>query len=149
MRISVKSAAVLGLTLIAGIVAGGILGAREADRVHGEMVHALVLSQASSRAVQLTKLLQAVQEKKQDLAADRMEFLLSQAVVDIGREYSPSRDYYGAATLALRLANEYRAAHPHKHSSDYWDKETEAALATKTAPIPVSSPLSRAVSNPD
>ena len=97
------------------------------------MIHALMLSHASLQTTESTMLLKAIREGKGDLATTRLEDLLNRAVIEIGHEYTPARDYYGSAAKSLALASEYRAAHPYKSSLPSTAREVEAALATKTS----------------
>src|SRR5437899_1268437 len=134
MKISRKATLLVALTFIVGAVGGYVagvkVGVKTADRRGAEGIHELILSHAALKTTETTMLLKAIREGKQDLATDRLETLLSFAVINLAREYTPRRDYYGSAAKALTLAREYRAAHPYKHSLDSVAREVEAAFAT-------------------
>jgi hypothetical protein len=117
-----------------GVLAGYIAAVQITGRSEAEIIRGLILSHAALKTTECTMLLKGIHEGKQDLVTDRLKILLNFALIDLAREYSPSRDHYGSAAKALGLAREYRAAHPYKDSLDSVAREVEAALAIKTAP---------------
>lgn len=132
MKTSRRSALFVGTAFLVGLSAGYLVTLKMVERSGTEMVHALMLSHASLQTTETTMLLKAIRDGKGDCATTRLEDLLNRAVIEIGREYTPSRDYYGTAAKSLALANGYRAAHPYKSSLPSTAREVEAALATKT-----------------
>jgi hypothetical protein len=134
MKMSRKSALLVAIAFVVGALAGYVATMKLCERRGTEMIHALILSHAALQTTETTMLLKAIREGKPDLATIRLEDLLNRAMIHIGDEYTPRRDYYGAAAKSLALANEYRIAHPYKSSLDSVAREVEAALATKTSP---------------
>lgn len=130
-----KSALFIAVAFVIGLFGGYFVAIKLAERSGTEMIHALNLSHASLQTSETTMLLKAIREEKGDLATTRLEDLLDRAVIEIGHEYTPNRDYYGAAARSLAVANQYRAAHPYKSSLPSTAREVEGALATK-----ISSP---------
>jgi hypothetical protein len=135
-----KSALFVTIGFAIGALAGYVTAIKLAERSAAEMIHSLILSHAALRTTETTMLLKAIRDGKQDLATARLEDLLNRAVIDIGHEYSPGRDYYGSAAKSLVLANEYRAGHPYTSSLPSTAREVEAALATKTSPLKTNEP---------
>ena len=140
MKTSRKSALFVAVAFVVGTFVGYVVAIKLAERSGTEMIHALMLSHASLQTTETTMLLKAIREGKSDLATTRLEDLLNRALIEIGHEYTPSRDYYGAAAKSLALANEYRAAHPYKSSLPSTAREVEAALATQTSPPKPNEP---------
>jgi hypothetical protein len=133
MKTSRRSALFVGIAFLVGLSAGYLAAVKLAERSGTEMIHAMMLSHASLQTTETTMLLKVIREGKGDLATTRLEDLLNRAVIEIGHEYTPRRDYYGAAAKSLALANEYRAAHPYESSLPSTAREVKAALATKTS----------------
>ncbi len=126
LMVLVAAALVLGF-------AGGYCIKAEAERnrakkVEEEMDHRFLLSSAALKVTESVMLLKLLRENKPDLAAQRLETLLDFALIDIGREYSPARDSFGATSNALRFARAYRTEHPRQAASDDISKRVEAAF---------------------
>jgi hypothetical protein len=140
MKTSRKSALFIAVAFIVGAFVGYVIAIKLAERSATEMIHALMLSHASLQTTETAMLLKGIREGKGDMATTRLEDLLNRAVIEIGHEYTPSRDYYGTAAKSLALANEYRAEHPYKSSLPSTAREVEAALATQTSPPKANEP---------
>src|SRR5689334_3607189 len=102
--------------LVLGFAAGYTIKADSARsravRGQEEVKQASEHSNAALKTTEWVMVLKLLREKESDLAAQRLETLLDFALIDIAREYSPTRDSLGTASNALRFAKAYRVEHP-------------------------------------
>jgi hypothetical protein len=131
-----KLSLIVAVTLVIGFVVGGFVGSRLASRHDVEVLEAVELSHSALKTTDCIMLLKGIRDDKQDLVTDRLESLLDSAIIRLARDYTPSRDYYGAAAKSLQQAREYRAAHPHKSTLPRVEQEVQAALAKQTQSPP-------------
>ncbi len=136
MKPGTKLSLFVALALIIGFGAGGFVGSELAARHDLEVLAAIELSHSALKTTEVVMLLKGMRDGKQDLVADRLESFLDSAVINLARDYTPSRDYYGTAAKSLQDAREYRAAHPHKSSLPRVEQEVQAALAKQTQSPP-------------
>jgi hypothetical protein len=109
---------------------------KRVERTQEELFHASELSHAALKTTECVLVLKLLREKEPDSAAQRLETLLDFALIDIAREYSPTRDSLGTASNALRFARTYRVEHPRHGGWDYIEQQADAAFQL----IPRGSP---------
>ena len=119
------------IMLTVGGIVGFVAGSKSANAAWTASFRGLVVACASKETATYTQVLKALRSDKEDLAVNRLEILLDHSVIQLGREYSPEYDMGGWAGKSLTLARDYRAAFPHKSSSQNTDEQVKAAFATK------------------
>jgi hypothetical protein len=126
--------------LVLGFVGGYSIRAdserNRATQAQDELLHASELSHAALRTTEFVMLLKLLRDQKPDMAAQRLETLLDFALIDLARDYSPTRDSLGTASNALRFARSYRADHPRQPDSGDTGNQVDAALRI----VPTRSP---------
>ena len=124
---------VVGLGALAlGMVAGYSYSSYSVNRAFEETVNALLLSNDALKTTEFTMLLKGIRDGKPDFVTERIESLLDFSLIDLARDYSPSRDSYGTAARALALARKYRTEHPRTASLGVVDQQVKSALSIKT-----------------
>jgi hypothetical protein len=123
---------VIAFAVVVAFVSGGFFGSRLTERNDVEVIHAITLSRAALKTTECVMLLKGTRQGNQARVNDRLESLLDFAVIDLAREYTPSRDYYGTAAKAVAQAREYRTAYPRKTTLARVDQEVATALTINT-----------------
>ena len=135
MKSLAKSWLIAAVALVVGFVAGGFVGSRLTERHDVEVLEAVQLGNSAVKTTETVMLLKGMRDGRQDVS-DHLESLLDFAIIDLARDYTPSRDYYGTAAKSLQQAREYRAAYPHKSTLPKVEQEVQAALAKLTQSPP-------------
>ena len=107
-----------------------------AERSEEELLHVSQLSHGALKTTECVMVLKLLREGEPNLAEHRLETLLDFALIDVAREYSPTRDSFGTASNALRFAKTYRAKYPRQAGSDDIGKQVDAAfqILPRTSP---------------
>lgn len=122
--------------LAVGVIISGAIGytagLRTSNARTAALIRSMTIVHSAKETVYYTRLLEALREGKTDPVIDRLETMLDHSIINIGIETEftgPLEDVDEALSRSLRVAQDYRARHPHRPTDDWSAKRYDAALA--------------------